>query len=66
MGGLSVQWNTVRVDSADEIQWKNSVEMLWVGDFSAEMDVSSLCHECVHHHIMAQTSAHDKQVENLM
>ena len=33
MGGLSVQWNTVRVDSADEIQWKNSVEMLWVGDF---------------------------------
>lgn len=22
MGGPSVQWNTVRVDSADEIQWK--------------------------------------------
>ena len=30
------------------------------------MGISPLCYKCVHHHIMADTSAHDKQMENLM
>ena len=30
------------------------------------MGISPLCYKCVHHHIMAQASAHDKQMENLM
>ncbi len=35
-------------------------------DIFVASEKSALCHELIHHHIVAETAAHDKQVEDLM